>query len=126
MKYSRYQCLLCLVLKVYQCYLDLKIFTLLAFYKCYYRYNFHNVYYEVKMKEITEEQAQELADLLGLHIAVNDDCIASLFEHKPFVQFESDGFWSTNIQADWASLYRRLEIKIVSNKPWFEQLWCPR
>lgn len=70
-------------------------------------------------KKITEEQAQELANILGCWIAVDDSREVAWFKFKPVI---GDGFW----QVQNGSIYcGDLPILILSTLPWTEQIWRP-
>ena len=70
------------------------------------------------MKTITESQAQELANLSGLFVAVDSDNEVFLYDEDPHTEIDN---WNTyafsqNIHA---------KIRIASERPWNEQIWRP-
>lgn len=71
------------------------------------------------MKTITEADAQELANLLRMWIAVDADCFPCLHHKQPFVGTDQ------HVPAIDAMFAIPLPVRIASDRPWTEQIWGP-
>ena len=74
------------------------------------------------MKTITEEQAQELANLLGMWIVAMENGPAKACEHKPSI-----GYDKMLEHSRWyvigCAYY--IPVSIEGVRPWKEQIWGP-
>lgn len=70
------------------------------------------------MKTITEAEAQQLANLLGMWIAVDDNKDVCMFKNKPHID---TSVWNSYLN----NPYTALPIRIASDRPWTEQIWGP-
>jgi len=73
-------------------------------------------------KTLTEDQAQELANLINCFIATDADETVCAFMEMPCKDFDSN-------QMNWYPVdfeICTLPIKIESNKPWYDQIWEPQ
>jgi len=78
------------------------------------------------MREITEAQAQKLANLSGCFLTQEYDsiwgsvsCILWTSEPKHDVRYQG---WFSYLDGD----YFQLELRIISRRPWTEQIWRPK
>lgn len=71
------------------------------------------------MREITEAQAQELANLSGCFVAVDSDGQCWTYKAKPHKELHN---WNSHVSEP--SL--QLNICIISTRPWNEQIWRPQ
>lgn len=75
-----------------------------------------------EMKTITEADAKQLANLLGMWIAVDEDNDVYMFKNKPHI----DGnVWNQYVSSIASDQMTKLFIRIASDRPWTEQIWRP-
>lgn len=74
------------------------------------------------MKVLTEIEAQQLADLLGCHIAVDGETDRGVYVYEDLpIRSKEFPFWLERKRLE----HTRLPIGIWSNKPWTSQIWHP-
>ena len=71
------------------------------------------------MKTITPEQAQQLANILGMFITADKDGSVGLYTSQPY--------WTPSFHLGvWVGCQpMQLNIRIASSRPWTEQIWRP-
>ena len=74
------------------------------------------------MHEITESQAQELANLLRQWVAVDEDGGVIGYVERPVECFDCWDYAEEETHHD----YLRLPIRVISTRPWTEQIWGPQ
>lgn len=75
------------------------------------------------MREMTEAQAQELANLLGMWIVAMESGPVKACEHKPSIGYDKKmecSRWYMNGCAYY------IPVAIGSVRPWNEQIWRPQ
>lgn len=76
------------------------------------------------MKTITEEQAQQLANILGRWIASDENGDVDAYNYEP----ERDLYhkrWIYDDITNKDSTVDRIPIRIASSRQWTEQIWRP-
>lgn len=72
------------------------------------------------MKIITEEQAQELANLINCFIAVDEDSAVCAFVEMPRKDLEAMKWIPSDFDC------YELPIRIKCDKPWYQQILYPQ